>query len=162
MQATLADGSTVSSDSVCQVPLIICDSAANPLLFVVECRVVNQLSHAAVLGMDWLMGCNPQINWSACTVAINVDGNQHVLSAIPRTTSAGVSLCSIKSWDRELRRGNIAWFGFVRTLSADDAMEACGSMSGGDPVVATQDSTHWNQLCDEFVNVFAAPGTPAE
>ena len=96
MSVQLADGSLVMSNAVCRVPLIACDSSAEALLAVVECRVVENLSHAVVLGMDWLRTCNPTIDWQAYSVTVSVpDGHSRILCGLPQSRSARIELASL-------------------------------------------------------------------
>ena len=60
----LADGSVVTSSATCNVPLFIADA----LHVHVHCRVLDDLSHDLVLGMDFLQAHNPRINWRSYTV----------------------------------------------------------------------------------------------
>ena len=55
----------------------------------------------------------------------------HTLNAFPYAVSMSVSLCSVQYWKHELHCSNIIWFGFLPTLVADNAREACTYLEGG-------------------------------
>ena len=63
MDVTLADGSQVLASQTCLVPLVVCSARCQALHCVVECRVLPQLNHDIVLGVDWLQATNPVIDW---------------------------------------------------------------------------------------------------
>ena len=63
MDVTLADGSQVLVLKTCLVPLVVCSAHCQALHCVVECRVLPQLNHDIVLGVDWLQATNPVIDW---------------------------------------------------------------------------------------------------
>ena len=63
MDATLADRSQVLASPTCLVPLVVCSANCQVLHCVVECRVLPQLNHDIVLGVDWLQATNPVIDW---------------------------------------------------------------------------------------------------
>lgn len=54
MEVTLADGSLVSSSQLCQVPLVACTDKGQAVVFSQKCRVLPDLNHDLVLGIDWL------------------------------------------------------------------------------------------------------------
>ena len=54
MEVTLADGSLVSSSKLCQVPLVACTDKGKAVCFSQVCRVLPELNHDLVLGVDWL------------------------------------------------------------------------------------------------------------
>ena len=94
---TLADGSLVTSSTLCQVPLVACTNKGEAVAFCVECRVLPELNHDVVLGVDWLAATNPAIDWQACTVKLEcADSRAHVtLSGLPNVAVARVELCSL-------------------------------------------------------------------
>ena len=63
MDMTLADGSQVLALQTCLVPLVVCSAHYQALHCVVERRVLPQLNHDVVLGVDWLQVTNPVIDW---------------------------------------------------------------------------------------------------
>ena len=63
MDVTLSDGSQVLASQTCLVPLVVCSACCQALHCVVECRVLPQLNHDVVLGVDWLQATNPVIDW---------------------------------------------------------------------------------------------------
>ena len=63
MDVTLADGSQVLALQTCLVPLVVCSAHCQALHCVAECRVLPQLNHDIVLGVDWLQATNPVIDW---------------------------------------------------------------------------------------------------
>ena len=63
MDVTLADGSHVVASHTCLVPLVVCAAHGCALHCVVECRVLPELQHDVVLGIDWLRATNPVIDW---------------------------------------------------------------------------------------------------
>ena len=63
MDITLADRSQVLALQTCLVPLVVCSAHCQALHCVVECRVLPQLNHDIVLGIDWLQATNPVIDW---------------------------------------------------------------------------------------------------
>ena len=63
MDVMLADGSQVLALQTCLVPLVVCSAHFQALHGVVECRVLPQLNHDIVLGVDWLQATNPVIDW---------------------------------------------------------------------------------------------------
>ena len=63
MDVMLADGSQVLASQTCLVPLVVCSARYQVLYCVVECRVLPQLNHDIVLGVDWLQATNPVIDW---------------------------------------------------------------------------------------------------
>ena len=79
----------------------------------VECRVLPQLNHDVVLGVDWLAATNPVINWQACTLSVACVGMSKpvVLSGLPTTPTARVELCSVQSLLKDVRSGSAvdAW-----------------------------------------------------
>ena len=52
MKVTLADGSLVTSSTLCQVPLVACTDKGKAVSFGVYCRVLPELNHDVVLGID--------------------------------------------------------------------------------------------------------------
>ena len=60
MEVTLADGNQVKVSQTCCVPLVVCSGA---LHCTINCRVLPQLNHDVVLGVDWLQATNPSIDW---------------------------------------------------------------------------------------------------
>ena len=97
MTVTLADGSLVTTSTLCQVPLVACANKGKAVAFGLECRVLPHLNHDVVLGVDWLSATNPTIDWQACTVALECVGSTApaVLSGLPNTAVARVDLCSL-------------------------------------------------------------------
>ena len=97
----------------------------------VNCRVLPQLNHDVVLGVDWLQATNPSIDWQACTVEVNSGehGGTHVLHALPTKPIAKVELCSIKQVKRDMRLGCEAWLMLIQptthvvTTEADTCAE---------------------------------------
>ena len=63
MDVTLADGSQISALHMCLVPLVVCAERGRALHCVLKCRVLSELNHNTVLGIDWLLAMNPVINW---------------------------------------------------------------------------------------------------
>ena len=63
MDVMLADRSWVSALHMCLVPLVVCAERGRALHCVVECRVLSELNHDVVLGINWLQATNPVINW---------------------------------------------------------------------------------------------------
>ena len=63
MDVTLADRSQVLALQTCLVPLVVCSACCQVLHYIVECRVLPQLNHDIVLGVDWLQATNPIIDW---------------------------------------------------------------------------------------------------
>ena len=63
MEVMLADGSYVSASHTCLVPLVVCAERGRALHCLVECRVLAELNHDVVLGIDWLQATNPVIDW---------------------------------------------------------------------------------------------------
>ena len=63
MDVTLSDGSQVLASQTCLVPLVVCSACCQALHCVAKCRVLLQLNHNVVLGIDWLQATNPVINW---------------------------------------------------------------------------------------------------
>ena len=48
----------------------------------IECHIVQLLSHNIVLGFDWLWTCNPYIDWLACTLLVKVPSGHHLLAGL--------------------------------------------------------------------------------
>ena len=63
MNITIADKSQVLASQTCLMPLVVCSAHFQALHCVVECRVLPQLNHDVVLGVDWLQANNPVIDW---------------------------------------------------------------------------------------------------
>ena len=63
MDVTLADGSQVLASQICLVPLVVCSACCQALHYVVESRVLPQLNHDVVLGVDRLQATNLVIDW---------------------------------------------------------------------------------------------------
>ena len=74
MDVTLADGSVVQCMETCVVPMVSCTATGHALYSAIPCRVLPQLNHDVVLGVDWLQNTNPNIDWRACTVSMAVAG----------------------------------------------------------------------------------------
>ena len=55
MKVTLADGSLVTSSTLCQVPLVACTDKGKAVAFGVYCCVLPNLNHDVVSGVDWLL-----------------------------------------------------------------------------------------------------------
>ena len=104
-----------------------------------------------VLGIDWLKSTNPQIDWAACSFTCVVNGNSHVLSALPACKVAQVELSSLKQVCNDVKRGGAAWFGLVRPTEWRDTMEVLASLEVGDGVeTSTTPPSRWDKLCTEF------------
>ena len=71
------------SNSVCRVPLIVCNTGARVLFAIVECHILSSLSNNAMLGFDWLCTCNPYIDWWACILSVKVTGGYCHLGDLP-------------------------------------------------------------------------------
>ena len=97
MKVMLADGSLVTLSTLCQVPLVACTDKGKAVAFGMYCRVLPELNHHVVLGVDWLATTNPTIVWQACTVALDCVGSvaSAVLSGLPNAAVARVELCSL-------------------------------------------------------------------
>ena len=82
----------------CLVLLIVCADKGITLHTVVCYRVLPNLNHDIVLGIDWLRASNPVINWQACTLSVECAEHQGAvtLHALPTSPVAKVELCSIK------------------------------------------------------------------
>ena len=78
MPIQLADRSQFVSNSIYCVSLIVCDTGAWALSAVVECHIVQSLSHDIVLGFDWLCTCKPHINCWACNLLVKVPGGPYL------------------------------------------------------------------------------------
>ena len=79
------------------MPLVACTNKGQAVFFTVECRVLPDLNHDVVLGVDWLQATNPTIDWQACTVALKCQGSAApaILSGLPNAAVAKVELCSL-------------------------------------------------------------------
>ena len=97
MKVMLADVSLVISSTLCQVPLVACTDKGKAVAFGVKCRVLPELNHDVVLGIDWMVVTNPTIDWQACTVALDCVSSvaSAVLSGLPNAAVARVELCSL-------------------------------------------------------------------
>ena len=82
----------------------------------VNCRVLLQLNHDIVLGVDWLQATNPSIDWQACMVEVDCGehGGTHVLHALPTKPVAKVELCSIKQVERDMHLDCEAWLMLIQ------------------------------------------------
>ena len=63
MTVTLADGTTLNSSHACHFLLLVDGHHMQ-----ITARIMDNLSHDIVLGMDWLTKYNPVIVWAAFTV----------------------------------------------------------------------------------------------
>ena len=54
---------TNSVSHMCLVPLVVCAERGGALHCVVKCRVLPELNHGIVLGIDWLQTLNPVSDW---------------------------------------------------------------------------------------------------
>jgi len=149
MTVSLADGSQLVSSSEVQCTLHIGD-----LPFPLSARVVDNLSHQLVLGMDWLQAHNPTIDWLAYTMPF-LQASLRV-ECLPTKPVARVSICSLQSLAHAVHHGATAWLATLHPVEAV-AMEAKAPSGGGD---APQN--RWSKLCAEYSHIFEDPGTPAE
>ena len=90
----------------------------------VSCRVLLQLNHDVVLGVDWLQATNPSIDWQAGMVEVNCGehGGTHVLYALPTKPVAKVELCKIKQVKCDMRLGCEAWLILIQPATQVLAM----------------------------------------
>ena len=70
MLVQLTNRPQVVSYSIFYVPLIIFDTRA--LSAMIECHIVQSLSHGIVLVFDWLCTCNPHIDWQVSTLLVQI------------------------------------------------------------------------------------------
>ena len=91
MNVTLADGTQVVSKHALSLSLVIPGVPHMPI----SARLVDNLLHDFVLGMDWLRQYNPTIDWVAYTVAFGP--RLPVVHCLPTRTSGTCQclLCSI-------------------------------------------------------------------
>ena len=67
LAVTLVNGTQVTKKLTCEVPI---QFNAN-LLHLVTCHVINNLTSSVVLGIDWLIEHQPEIDWSNYTVTLH-------------------------------------------------------------------------------------------
>ena len=92
----------------------------------VNCRVLPQLNHNVVLGVDWLQTTNPSIDWPACAVKVDCSehGGTYVFHALPTKPVAKVELCNIKQVECNKRLGCEAWLMLIQPATHVVATEA--------------------------------------
>ena len=112
LQVKLADGSMVTSTALCTLPLFVADRIAMH----VSCRVLDDLSHDVVLGIDWLQLHDPRINWRAFTV--HFASHDLLVHCLPTQRVANVTVCSMASLLQSVRDGATAWFAFLNETTA--------------------------------------------
>ena len=96
------------------------------LHYTVTCRVLPQLNHDLVLGVDWLQATNPSIDWQDCTVEVNCGehGGTHMLHALLTKPVAKVELCCIKQVEHDMRLVCEAWLMLIQPATHMVDMEA--------------------------------------
>ena len=75
LAVTLANGTQVTIKLIYEVPM---QFDAN-LMHFVTCHVVNNLTSLVVLGIDWLMEHEPEIDWPNYTVTIHLANGKQLL-----------------------------------------------------------------------------------
>ena len=130
----------------------------------VSCRVLPQLNHDVVLGVDWLQAINPSIDWQSCMVEVDFckHGGTHVLHALPTKPVAKVELCSTKQVERDMRLGCEAWLMLIQPATHVVATEADTCAEGVVVSSVHSDTIQWNSIVNEYSDVFEPPGMPAE
>jgi len=145
MHVTLADGTVIESAHVVNAVLMVGD-----VRMLIVARVVDNLSHAVVLGMDWLQAQNPHIDWVAYRVVFPLH-NHAAFNCFPTRPVARIQVCSLQSIAHAVAHGATAWLALLTTSSA-----ATTDVEPG------PGETRWSRLCDKFSSIFDEPGTPAE
>ena len=133
----------------------------------IECRVLPNLNHDVVLGIDWLSSTNPTIDWWACTVAVNCEGlsGPQVLAGLPVEAVARVELCSARQVARDLRRGCEGWIMLLQPAGHVATMEVCtlaSSGTGSGTTAGAPETDRWERVVSDFTDVFEPPGMPVE
>ena len=130
----------------------------------VNCRVLLQLNHDVVLGVDWLQAANSSNNWQTCTVEVNCgeNGGTHVLRALPTKPVAKVELCSIRQVEHHMHLGCEAWLMLMQPATHVVAMESDTCDEGDMASDTSPDVVRWKSIIAEYSNVFKPPGMPAE
>ena len=120
------------SNSICHVPLIVCDTGARALSAVAKYNIVSYLSHDIVRGFDWLRTFKPLINWWACTLSIKVPSGHHLPAGLPCNSTSHVKVASLDSICKEVDRALAAWFILFHLVEPPDGMGACGTLVSGE------------------------------
>ena len=130
----------------------------------VNCRVLPQLNHDVVLGVDWLQATNPSIDWQACMVKVDCGehGGTHVLHALTTKPVAKVALCSIKQIERDMRLGCETWLMLIQPATHVVTTEADMCAEGVVVSDSRNDATYWNSIINEHSDGFEPPGMPAK
>ena len=130
----------------------------------VNCRVLPQLNHDVVLGVDWLQATNPSIDWQACMVKVDCGEHSgtHVLHALPAKPVAKVELRSIKQIEQDVHLGCEAWLMLIQPATHMVTTEADTCAEGDMVSDSRNDTTQWKSIIAEYSNVFQSPGMPAE
>ena len=71
----LENGTQVTTKLTCEVPIYF---NAN-LMHLVTCHVVNNLTSSVVLGIDWLMEHQTEIDWPNYTVTLHLTNGKQLL-----------------------------------------------------------------------------------
>ena len=145
MHVTLADGTVIKSAHVVNAVFLVGDVRMS-----LVARVVDNLSHSVVLGMDWLQAQNPQIDWVAYRIVFPLH-NHAVFNCFLTHPVARLQVCSLQSMAHAVAHGATAWLALLTTSSAEAAVVEPGP-----------GETRWDRLCNKFASVFEEPGTPAE
>ena len=154
MQVKLADGSVITSHTVCTVSILVGTS----IRMTVNCRVLPTLSHDLIFGMQWLTQHNPQIDFHAYTVVFPTQ-EATPIHCIPTTRVANVKLTSMQGITKAVRRGATAWFA---TLSPAAGAAEAGEGDAPRTKASSDDTSRWDKLCQEFPEVFKEPGKPPD
>ena len=93
------------------------------LMHLVTCHVVNNLTSSVVLGIDWLIEDQPEINWPNYTVIMHLANGKRLL--IPGLAAGNSKptfvLCSSKVACKLVAQGEHAWL----ILISPDNSAAC-------------------------------------
>ncbi len=114
LDVSLADGSVVPSDLAIKLDLIFPTAAFDDYEQSHEFRVVPQLNHDVILGMDWLKKYQPDIDWKKLQVILG----EHVLKSSTAKRDTVVELCSLNSLLKTVQSERAeAWIVLVRKKS---------------------------------------------
>ena len=130
----LANGTQVTTKLTCEVPM---QFDAN-LMHLVTCHVVNNLTSLVVLGIDWLIEHQPEIDWPNYTVTLHLaNGKQLLIPGLAAGNSKPTFVfCSSKVACKLVAQGEHAWL----ILISPDNSAAC--LHGAKCAQANQLSVH--------------------
>ena len=119
LAVTPANSTQVTTKLTCEV---LMQFDAN-LMHLVTCHVINNLTSLFVLGIDWLMEHQPEIDWPNYTIIMHLANGKRLL--IPGLTAGNSKptfiFCSSKVACKSVAQGEYAWL----ILVSPDNSAAC-------------------------------------